>query len=119
MVKQVSPSFMALAGSPIMPCTSSNWMAGCELVKCGTSATSVADQFTFAAPIPQAGQLQFSAASYLVNEPEGRDDDASREFGAGEPVLAVRCVWTVGGEPGALSASYLPERLATRLGLGR
>jgi hypothetical protein len=33
-------------------------------------------------------------------------------LGAGEPVLAIRCVWTVGGEPGALSASYLPERLA-------
>jgi hypothetical protein len=26
-------------------------------------------------------------------------------------VLVIRCVWTVGGEPGALSASYLPERL--------
>src|SRR5580700_10243871 len=40
MVRQVSPTFIALAGSPIMPCTSSNWMVGCELVKWGTSATS-------------------------------------------------------------------------------
>ena len=26
-------------------------------------------------------------------------------------MLVIRCVWMVGGEPGALSASYLPERL--------
>lgn len=32
-------------------------------------------------------------------------------LGPGEPVLTIRCLWTVGGEPAALSASYLPERL--------
>jgi hypothetical protein len=36
---------------------------------------------------------------------------ADRDGAAGEPVLVIRCVWTVGGEPGALSTSYLPERL--------
>jgi len=30
----------------------------------------------------------------------------------GETVLVLRCLWTVGGEPGALSGTYLPERLA-------
>ena len=35
----------------------------------------------------------------------------------GEPVLSVRCVWTVGGEPGALAASYLPEQVAAALGV--
>jgi hypothetical protein len=35
-------------------------------------------------PNPRPTLLQ---ASYLVKEPEGRDDDASRVFGAGDPVL--------------------------------
>jgi hypothetical protein len=35
---------------------------------------------------------------------------------SGERALAIRCLWTVGGEPAALSASYLPERLAAELG---
>jgi DNA-binding GntR family transcriptional regulator len=44
-------------------------------------------------------------------------EDIGRSLGlaAGEPVLAIRCLWTVGGEPGALSASYLPERLGAAL----
>jgi hypothetical protein len=44
-------------------------------------------------------------------------EDIGRSLGleAGEPVVAIRCVWTVGGEPGALSASYLPERLSRSL----
>jgi hypothetical protein len=33
----------------------------------------------------------------------------------GEQAVAVRCLWTVGGEPGALSMTYLPERLAGAL----
>ena len=46
-------------------------------------------------------------------------EDIARSLGLppGEPVLAVRCVWTVGGEPGALAASYLPERVAAALGV--
>ena len=31
----------------------------------------------------------------------------------GDSVLLVRCLWLVGGEPGALSATYLPQRLAS------
>ena len=40
-------------------------------------------------------------------------EDIGRTLGLepGEPVLTIRCLWTVGGEPAALSASYLPERL--------
>ncbi|HEV2374671.1 MAG TPA: UTRA domain-containing protein [Streptosporangiaceae bacterium] len=45
-------------------------------------------------------------------------EDIRRSLGLapGERALAIRCLWTVGGEPGALSASYLPERLAAELG---
>ncbi len=40
-------------------------------------------------------------------------EDIGRSLGLepGEAVLAIRCLWTVGGEPGALSTTYLPERL--------
>jgi hypothetical protein len=46
-------------------------------------------------------------------------EDIGRSLGVapGEPVLSVRCVWTVGGEPGALAASYLPEQFAAKLGM--
>lgn len=37
----------------------------------------------------------------------------SLELAPGEPVMTVRCLWTVGGEPGALSATYLPDRFAS------
>lgn len=30
----------------------------------------------------------------------------------GESVLVIRCLWLLGGEPGAVSATYLPARLA-------
>ena len=40
-------------------------------------------------------------------------EDIGRSLGLqpGEPVLTIRCLWTVGGEPAALSASYLPGRV--------
>jgi UTRA domain len=40
-------------------------------------------------------------------------EDIGRSLGLdpGEQVLTIRCLWTVGGEPAALSASYLPGRL--------
>jgi hypothetical protein len=40
-------------------------------------------------------------------------EDIGRSLGLepGEQVLTIRCLWTVGGEPAALSASFLPERL--------
>ncbi len=45
-------------------------------------------------------------------------EDVARALGAapGEALLTIRCLWTVGGEPAAYSASYLPasmERLAS------
>jgi DNA-binding GntR family transcriptional regulator len=41
-------------------------------------------------------------------------EDIGRVLGLapGETVLVIRCLWTVGGEPGAFSGTYLPERLA-------
>jgi UTRA domain len=59
---------------------------------------------------PMGGQLVCKSRQVSRRRPP---EDIGRSLGleAGEPVLAIRCVWTVGGEPGALSASYLPERL--------
>ena len=60
---------------------------------------------------PMGGQLACKSRHVSRRRPP---EDIGRSLGleAGEPVLAVRCVWTVGGEPAALSASYLPEHLA-------
>jgi hypothetical protein len=59
---------------------------------------------------PMGGQLVCKSRQVSRRRPP---EDIGRSLGleAGEPVLVIRCVWTVGGEPGALSASYLPERL--------
>jgi UTRA domain len=59
---------------------------------------------------PMGGQLVGKSRQVSRRRPP---EDIGRSLGleAGEPVLVIRCVWTVGGEPGALSASYLPERL--------
>lgn len=63
---------------------------------------------------PMGGQLACRSRHVSRRRPP---EDIGRSLGleAGEPVLAVRCVWTVGGEPAALSASYLPEHLAQLL----
>jgi DNA-binding GntR family transcriptional regulator len=65
---------------------------------------------------PMGGQLACKSRHTTTRRPP---EDIGRSLGlaTGEPVLAVRCVWTVGGEPGALSASYLPERAAASLGV--
>ena len=59
---------------------------------------------------PMGGQLVCRSRQVSRRRPP---EDIGRSLGleTGEPVLAIRCVWTVGGDPGALSASYLPERL--------
>lgn len=59
---------------------------------------------------PMGGQLVCQSRQLSRRRPP---EDIGRSLGleTGEPVLAIRCVWTVGGEPGALSASYLPGRL--------
>lgn len=65
---------------------------------------------------PMGGQLACKSRHTTMRRPP---EDIGRSLGLapGEPVLAVRCVWTVGGEPGALAASYLPERIAATLGV--
>jgi DNA-binding GntR family transcriptional regulator len=65
---------------------------------------------------PMGGQLACKSIHTTLRRPP---EDIGRSLGLapGEPVMAVRCVWTVGGEPGALAASYLPERVAAELGV--
>lgn len=63
---------------------------------------------------PMGGRLACASRHTTVRRPP---EDIGRSLGLapGEPVLSVRCVWTVGGEPGALAASHLPERVAADL----
>jgi UTRA domain-containing protein len=65
---------------------------------------------------PMGGQLACTSRHTTVRRPP---EDIGRLLGVapGEPVLSVRCVWTVGGEPGALAASYLAENFAAKLGM--
>jgi UTRA domain len=65
---------------------------------------------------PMGGHLACASRHATVRRPP-EDIGRSLGLGPGAPVLAVRCVWTVGGEPGALTASYLPEAAATDLGM--
>jgi DNA-binding GntR family transcriptional regulator len=65
---------------------------------------------------PMGGQLACASRQTTLRRPP---EDIGRSLGQapGVPVLAIRCVWTVGGEPGALAASYLTERVAAALGV--
>ena len=65
---------------------------------------------------PMGGQLACTSRHTTVRRPP---EDIGRSLGVapGAAVLSVRCVWTVGGEPGALAASYLPEHVAAQLGM--
>jgi len=65
---------------------------------------------------PMGGHLACTSRHATVRRPP-EDIGRSLGLGPGEPVLAVRCIWTVGGEPGALAASYLPEAVAADLGV--
>ena len=65
---------------------------------------------------PMGGHLACTSRHATVRRPP-EDIGRSLGLGPGAPVLAVRCVWAVGGEPGALTASYLPEAAATDLGM--
>jgi DNA-binding GntR family transcriptional regulator len=65
---------------------------------------------------PMGGHLACTSRHATVRRPP-EDIGRSLGLGPGEPVLTVRCVWTVGGEPGALTASYLPEAVAADLGV--
>jgi UTRA domain/Bacterial regulatory proteins, gntR family len=65
---------------------------------------------------PMGGQLACVSRHTTLRRPP---EDIGRTLGLvpGASVLAVRCVWTVGREPAALVASYLPERVAAGLGI--
>jgi len=65
---------------------------------------------------PMGGHLACTSRHATIRRPP-EDIGRSLGLGPGEPVLAVRCVWSVGGEPGALAASYLPEAIAADLGV--
>src|SRR6266700_2459361 len=64
---------------------------------------------------PMGGQLLCRSRSFSRRRPP---EDIGRLLGLapGELAIAVRCLWTVGGEPAALSASYLPDRPAAPAG---
>jgi DNA-binding GntR family transcriptional regulator len=59
---------------------------------------------------PMGGQLVCKSRHVSRRRPP---EDIGRSLGLapGDPVVSIRCIWTVGGEPAALSASYLPERM--------
>jgi hypothetical protein len=64
---------------------------------------------------PMGGELactSHQATRRRVPEDIGR----ALRIAPGAPVVAIKCVWAVGGEPGALSASYVPEQFAAKLG---
>jgi DNA-binding GntR family transcriptional regulator len=65
---------------------------------------------------PMGGQLACASRHTTIRRPP---EDIGRTLGLapGASVLVVRCVWTVGREPAALAASYLPERVAAELGV--
>lgn len=60
---------------------------------------------------PMGGQLVCVSNHSSRRRPP---EDVARSLGVplGDPVIAIRCLWTVGGEPAALSASYLPRHVA-------
>ena len=59
---------------------------------------------------PMGGQMVCKSRSVSRRRPA---EDVARALGVppGLEVLTIRCLWTVGGEPAASSASYLPPRL--------
>ena len=59
---------------------------------------------------PMGGQLVCKSRQVARRRPA---EDVTRALGApaGQEVLTIRCLWTVGGEPAAFSASYLPPEM--------
>ena len=64
---------------------------------------------------PMGGQLACKSRTISRRRPP---EDIARSLGLApdELTVAVRCLWTVGGEPAALCATYLAERFAGTLG---
>ena len=59
---------------------------------------------------PMGGELACKSRNVSRRRPA---EDVARALGVppGQDLLTIRCLWTVGGEPAAYSASYLPPRL--------
>jgi len=59
---------------------------------------------------PMGGQMVCKSRNVSRRRPA---EDIARALGVppGQEVLTIRCLWTVGGEPGAYSASYLPPQM--------
>jgi DNA-binding GntR family transcriptional regulator len=59
---------------------------------------------------PMGGQMVCKSRNVSRRRPA---EDVTRALGVppGQEVLTIRCLWTVGGEPAAYSASYLPPQL--------
>ena len=64
---------------------------------------------------PIGGQLLCVSSHPEMRRPP---EDIGRTLGAApsDPVLSIRCVWTVGGEPAAVASSYASEKAAAKLG---
>lgn len=64
---------------------------------------------------PIGGQLACARTHTAMRRPS---EDIGRALGVapGDRVLNIRSTWTVGGQPAALAASYLPEQIAAKLG---
>jgi DNA-binding GntR family transcriptional regulator len=63
---------------------------------------------------PMGGQLGWRSR-HLVKLPVPEEIAQSLRLTPGESALAIRCLWTVDSEPGALATSYLTEQLASKL----
>ena len=59
---------------------------------------------------PMGGQMVCKSRTVSRRRPA---EDVARALGVppGQEVLTIRCLWTVGGEPAAYSATYLPPQL--------
>ena len=63
---------------------------------------------------PIGGQLVCASSHTDMRRPP---EDIGRALGAApsDPVLSIRCVWTVGGKPAALASSYVSQQVAANL----
>jgi hypothetical protein len=63
---------------------------------------------------PMGGQITCASRQATMRRPP---EEIGLSLGTppGKPILTIRCLWTVGSEPAAVSASYLTERLASEI----
>lgn len=65
---------------------------------------------------PMGGQLACSSR-HAIRQPPAEEIGQSLGLAPGERALAIRSLWTVGGEPAALATSYLTGQFANKLGI--